>query len=260
MLREPLDAQLRAELERIQDAPLVRVVRVVLRLLKLFTQPHARANRGRGALAEDELRGDGVVHGAGDGAQRVVVGDFADAHALGGEPVEVVGTEERRGQAAHEAAVAGGAPARAGLVGVQRLGEALEAGPRGVAHVGGPAARLAAGPVAAPPLEKVLARTQRNVVLATAARAWTETVPVGEEDGARHVRVVGGVAGGPSKGATAGNVTNGAAAMGIGGLNIGVGFELDTRTEGVAGMEAEECADDARLPSDGWHVSVILNV
>lgn len=67
---------------------------------------------------------------------------------------------------------------------------------------------------------------------------------VSEEDGACHVRVVGSMAGGPGEEAAAYYVTQ---AVGICGAYLGVALELETGAKGVAGVEAEQGADDFGL-------------
>lgn len=67
---------------------------------------------------------------------------------------------------------------------------------------------------------------------------------VGEEHGARHVRVVSGMADGPGKEPAAYNVTQ---AVGIFGAYLGVAIEFDTGAKGVASVEAEQGADNFGL-------------
>lgn len=67
---------------------------------------------------------------------------------------------------------------------------------------------------------------------------------VSKEHGARHVCVVGGMAGRPREKAAAYDVTE---AVGICGAYLGVAFELETGAKGVAGVEAEQGADDFGL-------------
>ncbi len=257
-LRQPPQAQLRAELQRAQHGCLLAVVLLRLRPLELPAQMDPRVDGGRGRAAEDQLGDDGVVHGAGDGAQRVVVRDPADAHTLRHEPLRVPRAEEARREAPHQAAVAGAPGSGARPVRVERLGEAREAVLGRGAHVDGPRAGLAAGPVAAAPLEKVPARARRHVVLLVMLAG--EAVEVREEHAARHVRVVGGVARGPLEDAAAGNVAEAVVAVAagrVGGLDEAVALELDGGAERVAGVEAEQRADNAGLTGHGRHFFLI---
>jgi hypothetical protein len=71
---------------------------------------------------------------------------------------------------------------------------------------------------------------------------------VGEEDAAGHVRVIGGVAGRPGKRTAA---DDGVEAEGVRLGDLGVGFELEGCAEAVAGVDAEQGAEDAGV-AGGW--------
>ena len=78
-------------------------------------------------------------------------------------------------------------------------------------------------------------------------------IAVGEKHTARHVRVVSGLADGPSKESAAYYVTQ---AVGIFGAYIGVALEFESGAKGIAGVEAKQSADDFGLPSGEGHSEV----
>jgi len=87
-------------------------------------------------------------------------------------------------------------------------------------------------PVAVTPLERVLGGGLRDVEVCGAGLRARQ---VGEENGARQVRVVGGVAGGPGEGAAA---DDGAQPVGVVLDYLGPGGEFEGCAEGVAGVDA----------------------
>jgi len=100
------------------------------------------------------------------------------------------------------------------------------------------------------PLEHVVCCCAHDVEVAGGARGGA-AVAVGEQHGARQVRVVGCVAGGPIEGAAA---DDGAQAGWVAAADRGPGGEFEGGAEGVAGVEAEEgagCAGEAGRCQDG---------